>query len=127
MAGTVMFLKGLGDIVVGAILATKPQLIYESAATQALHAWTGLPLSSAEAAPSFNHAIACMVIAIGAGSIVAAAQDPQARIPVVIMNAIWGLLAVLDMCPSAPVGECDHGHDCYQPQRVFAGNARLDI
>ena len=42
MAGTVMFLKGLGDIAVGVILATKPQLIYESIATRALHAWTGL-------------------------------------------------------------------------------------
>ena len=46
MAGTVMFLKGLGDIVVGVTLATKPQLIYESAATKALHTWTGLVRSA---------------------------------------------------------------------------------
>ncbi|KAJ3520817.1 hypothetical protein NMY22_g9049 [Coprinellus aureogranulatus] len=91
MAGTVMFLKGLADIVVGLIVMVKPRVIYESTTAKALHNWTGLPLTSAATAPNFNHAIACMVTAIGVGSVVASSLGREAKIPIVIMNAAWGL------------------------------------
>jgi len=42
MAATWMRLKGLGDIVVGLILAVKPSIIYESAVTKLIHRHTGL-------------------------------------------------------------------------------------
>ncbi|KAF6751522.1 hypothetical protein DFP72DRAFT_1172188 [Ephemerocybe angulata] len=95
MASTVMRLKGLADIGVGVILALKPEIIYESNATKALGRLTGFGLSSAKTAPGFNHAIACMVVAVGVGSVVASFQGRAARFPIVIMNATWGLLAGL--------------------------------
>ncbi|RXW18627.1 hypothetical protein EST38_g7227 [Candolleomyces aberdarensis] len=95
MADTLMKLKGAGDIIVAAILAANPSLVYESVVARALHRWTGLHLSSAAAAPGFNHAIACMVAAVGIGSVVASYQGPAARQPIIVMNGVWALLAGL--------------------------------
>ncbi|KAF8873480.1 hypothetical protein BD779DRAFT_1569952 [Infundibulicybe gibba] len=86
--------KGFADIVVGLLLTTKPSVIYDSFLARRLSALTGLHLSNAEVAPGFNQAIACMVVAVGVGHVVAARCGPAARRPILAMDLTWGLLAL---------------------------------
>lgn len=93
--------KGYADILTGSILAIYPNLIYHSFITRTVAALSGLHLSNARAAPGFNHAIACMVIAIGVGHVFAARSGPAGRAPLFAMNATWALLALLT-CLTTP-------------------------
>ncbi|KAF9255592.1 hypothetical protein L218DRAFT_967148, partial [Marasmius fiardii PR-910] len=76
--GTLIKIKGHADILIGLIIGAKPALLYESAPMQWWHQVSGLHLSDASTAPGFNHAIACMVIAIGLGNVVAARSGSAA-------------------------------------------------
>ncbi|KAL0065007.1 hypothetical protein AAF712_007999 [Marasmius tenuissimus] len=93
--GTFIKIKGYADILTGVIIAAKPALVYESAPAKWWHEVTGFHLSDATTAPGFNHAIACMVIAIGFGSIVAARSGPAAYPSVFASQLVWGALCLL--------------------------------
>ncbi|ESK91840.1 hypothetical protein Moror_10512 [Moniliophthora roreri MCA 2997] len=93
--GTFIKMKGYADLVVGVLLAFKPSLLYESPPMQFWHSLTGLDLSDASTAVGFNHAIACMVFAIGLGNIVAARSGPAAWPSVFVSTFIWGVLSLL--------------------------------
>ncbi|KAG5642972.1 hypothetical protein DXG03_001820 [Asterophora parasitica] len=71
-AATLIKWKGYADIVLGVILATYPRLVYHSTLAQTVAALTGLHLSSPDAAPGLNHALACMFFALGVAHIAAA-------------------------------------------------------
>ncbi|TFK63473.1 hypothetical protein BDN72DRAFT_847596 [Pluteus cervinus] len=87
--------KGLADIIAACILVVQPDIIYKSSATRALHDATGLHISRVETAPGFNQAIACMVVAVGVGHIVASqSHSPLARRPVFAMNLTWAALNI---------------------------------
>ncbi|EEB89318.1 hypothetical protein MPER_12599 [Moniliophthora perniciosa FA553] len=76
--GTFIKVKGYADLIVGVLIAFNPSLLYESPPMQFWHSLTGLDLSDASTAVGFNHAIACMVFAIGLGNIIAARSGPAA-------------------------------------------------
>ncbi|KAG7091785.1 hypothetical protein E1B28_008190 [Marasmius oreades] len=92
---TLIKFKGYADILIGLVIAVKPALLYESAPMKWWHQVSGLHLSDASTAPGFNHAIACMVIAIGYGNVVAARSGPAAWPPVFTSTLTWGILCLL--------------------------------
>ncbi|KAL0946156.1 hypothetical protein HGRIS_012419 [Hohenbuehelia grisea] len=89
---TLIALKGFADILVAIVLTVHPALIYHSTPARLISTHTGLHLTSADAAPGFNQAIACMVAAVGIAHVVAARCGPAARPPILAMNASWALL-----------------------------------
>ncbi|KAJ1308128.1 hypothetical protein OPQ81_003849 [Rhizoctonia solani] len=60
---------GIANVAVGFALLFNPNAIYQSALARFVHMKTGLHMTDANTAPGFNNALACMTIAVGAGSI----------------------------------------------------------
>ncbi|KAK7453478.1 hypothetical protein VKT23_011755 [Stygiomarasmius scandens] len=87
--------KGYGDILVGLILTFRPSIIYESGLARFWAGLTGLRLSDASTAPGFNHSIACMVMAVGVGNVIASKRGPAAYPPVFYSSLTWGILNLL--------------------------------
>ncbi|KAL0577785.1 hypothetical protein V5O48_004214 [Marasmius crinis-equi] len=93
--GTLIKIKGYADVLVGALIAVKPVLLYQSAPMRWWNEVSGLHLSDASTAPGFNHAIACMVIAVGMGNISAARSGSAAYSSVFVSTLVWGILCLL--------------------------------
>ncbi|KAF8076929.1 hypothetical protein FPV67DRAFT_1665167 [Lyophyllum atratum] len=100
-AATCIEYRGYANIVVGCILAVCPQVIYNSFIVKSIALHNRLRLSNARTAPGFNHAIACMVIAIGVAHVFAARSGPAARASIFAMDVTWAALALLT-CLATP-------------------------
>ncbi|CAK5263600.1 unnamed protein product [Mycena citricolor] len=99
---TIVFAKGVANVGIGLILFWKPVLLYESSATKALSALTGLGMTNSSIAPGFNHSIACLVASVGLGSVVAARSGPAALPAILAMTSACTVLSLIT-CAFAPV------------------------
>ncbi|KDQ11484.1 hypothetical protein BOTBODRAFT_189844 [Botryobasidium botryosum FD-172 SS1] len=102
---SLIFWKGIADIIVGGILTFKPSIIYDSPVPLYISNVTGLHRSDPTTAPGFNQAIAIMVAAIGIGHVRASrSHSRDAHATMLLMNVTWSALCLLTCYVNRDIG-----------------------
>ncbi|KDN35464.1 hypothetical protein RSAG8_11547, partial [Rhizoctonia solani AG-8 WAC10335] len=112
---------GIANVAVGFALLFKPNAVYQSAFTRFIHLKTGLHMTDADSAPGFNNALACMTIAVGAGSIRAGLINSRsAQSSITLMSLVWAVMTLASCIVNPQVASATHAMTAFN-HIVFSG------
>ncbi|CEL60533.1 hypothetical protein RSOLAG1IB_09715 [Rhizoctonia solani AG-1 IB] len=100
---------GIADVAIGFALMFKPNVIYQSGFTRFVHHKTGLHMTDVNSAPGFNNALACMTIAVGAGSIRAGLTNSRgAQSCITLISMVWAVMTLASCIVNPQVASATH-------------------